>query len=317
VKVAGFALLGILVAIVLTALADDTYEAEALVAVQGPAPDERRPASAVVLAETYSQIADSDGFLEQARAQLAGGRLDVRELAERVEARRRPGAALVEITAEGPTRSDARGLATDVAGALVSLVREQARQRLTQVEDTLRERIADASDENERQDLQAELARQAGRAAEASTGLVVAARPVEPEDPLGKPWGRNLLLGLLFGTAAGLVLSLVRLPRPRPRARLAPEPTADVTPPEVRIVSPERGARVTGVVALRADARDGESGVAAVRFLVSTGTPDWTPLDASEWDTAGVPEGRYWLSAVATDRAGNAAASEPLPVTVG
>jgi hypothetical protein len=84
----------------------------------------------------------------------------------------------------------------------------------------------------------------------------------------------------------------------------------------VRIVAPERGARVTGVVPLRADARDDESGVAAVRFLVSTGTADWALLDGADWDTAGIPEGRYWLSAVATDRAGNSASSEPLPVNV-
>jgi capsular polysaccharide biosynthesis protein len=312
-RVATLALIGIVVAILLTALGDDTYEAQALVAVQGPSPDERRTASAVVQAETYAQIVDSDGFLEQARAQLAGGRLESRELADRVDARRRPGAALVEITAEGPTPADARGLATDVAGALVSFVQDQARQRATQIEDELRQQLADA-DEDERAALEAELARQTSSAAEAGTGVVIAARPVEPEDPVRKPWGRNLLLGLLFGTAVGLVLPLVRLPRRQPKAAPAP---ADVTPPEVRIVAPERGARLNGVIALRADARDDESGVAAVCFLVSTGTPDWALLDGSQWDTAGIPEGRYWLSAVATDRAGNSAASEPLPVTVG
>jgi hypothetical protein len=311
-RVAALALVGIAVAILLTALGDDTYRAQALVAVQGPSPDERRTASAVVQAETYAQIVDSDGFLEQARAQLAGGRLDSRELADRVDAHRRPGAALVEITAEGPTPADARGLATDVAGALVSFVQEQARQRATQIADELRRQLTGA-DEDQRAALQAELARQASRAAEAATGVVLAARPVEPEDPIGKPWGRNLLLGLLFGTALGLVLSLVRLPTREPKPAPA---AADVTPPEVRIVAPGRGSRVTGVVALQADARDDESGVADVRFLVSTGTPDWALLDGSRWDTAGVPEGRYWLSAVATDRAGNSAASEPLPVTV-
>ena len=281
--------------------------------MQGPSPDERRTASAVVQAETYAQVVDSEGFLEQARAQLAGGRLESQELADRVDAHRRPGAALVEITAEGPTPSDASGLATDVAGALVSFVQEQARQRATQIADELRRQLAGA-DEDEIAALQAELARQASGAAEAGTGVVIAARPVEPEDPVGKPWGRNLLLGLLFGAALGLTLSLVRLPRREPKPASAP---ADVTPPAVRIVTPERGARVTGVVALRADARDDESGVAAVRFLVSTGTPDWALLDGSQWDTAGIPEGRYWLSAVATDRAGNSAASEPMPVSVG
>lgn len=311
-RVAALALIGVAVAILLTALQNDTYEAQALVAVQGPSPDERRTASAVVQAETYAQIVQSEGFLEQARAQLAGGRLESRQLADRVDAHRRPGAALVEITAQGTTRADARGLATDVAGALVSFVQEQARQRATQIEDELRRQLAGA-DEDERGALRAELARETARAAEAATGVVIAARPVEPEDPVGKPWVRNLLLGLLLGVGAGLALGIVRLPRRQPRPAPAP---GDTTPPEVRIVAPERGARVTGVVALRADARDDESGVAAVRFLVSTGTPDWALLDGSDWDTAGIPEGRYWLSAVATDAAGNSASSEPLPVTV-
>ena len=311
-KVAALALAGVVVALLVTALQDDVYEAQALVAVQSGAPDERRQPTAVVQAETYAQIVDSDGFLEQTRAQLAGGGLEPGELDERVEARRRPGTALVEITAEGPTRADARGLATDVAGALVFFVQQQARQRATQIEDELRQRLTGA-DDDERAALQTELARQVSRAVEAATGVVIAARPVEPEDATGKPWARNLLLGLLLGISAGLVLSLVRLPR----RRQAPAPAAaDATPPVVRIVAPERGARVTGVVPLRADARDDESGVAAVRFLVSTGTADWALLDGAEWDTAGIPEGRYWLSAVATDRAGNSASSEPLPVNV-
>jgi capsular polysaccharide biosynthesis protein len=312
-KIAALALAGVVAALLLTALLDDAYEAEALVAVQGPSLDERQQPTAVVQAETYAQLVESEGFLEQVRAQLAGGRLTSGELEERIDARRRPGTALIEIQAEGPTPAEARGLAADAAGALVFLVRQQARQRATQIEDDLRQRVSSATDEGEVGALQAELARQAAHSVEAATAVVIAARPVEPEDALRKPWARNALLGLLLGTGAGIALSLIRLPHRR-EAR-APAP-ADATPPEVRIVAPERGARVTGVVALRADASDHESGVAAVRFLVSTGTADWALLAGAEWDTAGIPEGRYWLSAVATDRAGNSASSEPQPVTV-
>lgn len=312
-KVAALALAGVLVALLLTALQDDVYEAQALVAVQGPGPDVRRQPTAVVQAETYAQLVESGGFLEQARAQLAGGRLESRELQDRVEASRRTGTAMVEIAAEGPTRADARGLATDVAGALVFFVQQHARQRAVQVEDELRRRLSGADDE-ERAALQAELAGQVVRTVEAATGVVIAARPVEPEDAEGKPWARNLLLGLLLGTGAGIAVSLVRLP---PRREAPARAVVDSTPPVVAIVAPERGAHVTGVVPLRADARDDESGVAAVRFLVSTGTADWALLDGADWDTAGIPEGRYWLSAVATDGAGNSASSEPLPVNVG
>ncbi|MGH3102743.1 MAG: Ig-like domain-containing protein [Gaiellaceae bacterium] len=89
----------------------------------------------------------------------------------------------------------------------------------------------------------------------------------------------------------------------------------DNTPPAVKLVSPEHGATLVGAIRLQAEAADEGSGVASVTFHLSTGEASWREIPA-EWDTTDVPDGAYWLSAVATDRAGNQAATAPRPVRV-
>lgn len=80
--------------------------------------------------------------------------------------------------------------------------------------------------------------------------------------------------------------------------------------PLVRLQEPERdGARFR----LRAEAEDAGSGVASVSFMVSDGSAEWTEIPA-EWEPPA--PGVWWLCAVATDRAGNQAGSELVPVRV-
>jgi hypothetical protein len=98
------------------------------------------------------------------------------------------------------------------------------------------------------------------------------------------------------------------------RARGAREATpvvVDNTEPVVTLAAPRLA---QGVVLLDADAADEGSGVESVTFMVSHGGPEWTEV-APEF----APErpGVYWFSAVAVDRAGNRAASEPVPLQVG
>jgi hypothetical protein len=98
----------------------------------------------------------------------------------------------------------------------------------------------------------------------------------------------------------------------------ASEPVAvfvDNAPPAVALVAPAEGARVSGVVRLEAEAADEGSGVASVAYHLSAGGPDWTEIP-QDWDTTGLGAGTYWLSAVATDRAGLAAATPPRAVVV-
>ena len=107
----------------------------------------------------------------------------------------------------------------------------------------------------------------------------------------------------------------------------ASEPVAVVVDngaPEVSLVAPAPGDAVNGSVVLRAEAEDAGSGVGHVEFMLSNGSPDWQALaDVSPpkleatWDARGLAPGTYWLCAIATDRAGNAAASAPVPIVVG
>jgi hypothetical protein len=95
-----------------------------------------------------------------------------------------------------------------------------------------------------------------------------------------------------------------------PGSREATPVMVDNTPPTVALPPPRLSG---GVVLLDAQAEDAGSGVASLTYMVSSGGPEWTEI-SSEF----APErpGVYWFSAVAADRAGNKATSEPVPVRV-
>ena len=97
----------------------------------------------------------------------------------------------------------------------------------------------------------------------------------------------------------------------------------DNRPPDVALLSPGAGDSVDGPVPLRAEAEDAGSGVGRIEFMLSDGSPNWQgvadvspPELEARWDARGLQPGTYWLCAIATDRAGNAAASAPVPVVV-
>ena len=96
-----------------------------------------------------------------------------------------------------------------------------------------------------------------------------------------------------------------------PGAREATPVVVDNTPPTVALSPPRLS---DGVVLLDAEAEDAGSGVASVGYMVSTGGPEWTEIPS---EFAPEQPGVYWFCAVAADRAGNRAASEPMPVQVG
>ena len=94
----------------------------------------------------------------------------------------------------------------------------------------------------------------------------------------------------------------------------------DNTPPTVTLATPEAA---EGGYLLSAEAEDGGSGVASVRFELAEGgsaTPDWQELATVDsptsgasyettFDTSGRPDGTYLVRAVATDAVGNEADS--------
>ncbi len=94
--------------------------------------------------------------------------------------------------------------------------------------------------------------------------------------------------------------------------------TVDNTLPTVALTAPATTSRVTGIVTLSANASDALSGVARVEFYRGTtliGTSTTAPYSVT-WDTGPVVNGAQSLTAKAFDRAGNAATSGAISVTV-
>lgn len=336
------ALAGLVAGVLLTALSDEAYRAKTLLEVSA-APDPGAPAReadrlpAVVLAETYARMLDDDAFLAGITGQVAAGRLSGEELAERVGVTHPDGSALVELTAEGPSRQEAQAVASDVVSAFVALVQQLARQRTRQLEDELRRRMkelgAGPAATAERAALAAELAQVATRGVEQAASVRAAAAPFAPADRVRPETLQNLVGGLLLGLVVGLGATLLRRRAPAEVAVAVepepvavepePEPAVDETPPRVALEGPAPESTVAGSVPLRLEAWDEESGVASLELLVSDGGAEWRPLATYEadvvdveWDSTALPDGVYWLSAVARDRAGHAAATAPLPVLV-
>jgi endonuclease G len=94
-------------------------------------------------------------------------------------------------------------------------------------------------------------------------------------------------------------------------------PAADVTPPAVALDGLVPGARVAGLVRLRASASDA-SGVSSVDFAVD-GAPVATATDEPwtvAWDSSPAENGRHDLTAIAHDFAGNTGVSTAVTVSV-
>jgi hypothetical protein len=100
--------------------------------------------------------------------------------------------------------------------------------------------------------------------------------------------------------------------------------TPDTTPPSVQMTAPAAGSTVSGSVVVTASASDNRA-VAGVQFQVTNlatsattnlGAPVTSSPYQTTWNTSGLPNGQYALSAVATDTAGNTATAAGVKVTV-
>jgi hypothetical protein len=103
----------------------------------------------------------------------------------------------------------------------------------------------------------------------------------------------------------------------RPFLRITFSQSGDATPPTVAITAPASGTVVSGAVTITADASD-DTGVAGVQLHLN-GAPLGGELSAPyalNWNSQGVANGGYTLTAVARDMAGNSTLSAPVNVTV-
>jgi len=92
----------------------------------------------------------------------------------------------------------------------------------------------------------------------------------------------------------------------------------DTVAPTIVVTSPANGAIVNGNIKVVASPADANSGIASVTFYVD-GSPLGTAASAPwqiPWNTKKSTRGQHVLSAVATDRAGNAQTSASVTVTV-
>ncbi len=95
---------------------------------------------------------------------------------------------------------------------------------------------------------------------------------------------------------------------------------ADVTVPTVSMTAPTTGSTVSGSsVVLSANASDNDA-IAGVQFKLDTvtliGAEDLSAPYATTWDSTGVSDGAYQLTAVARDNSNNQATSSVIEVTV-
>ena len=94
--------------------------------------------------------------------------------------------------------------------------------------------------------------------------------------------------------------------------------TRDATAPSVSLSSPQPNAKLKGTLTVAASAAD-DVGVVGVQFQyngVNLGAEDTSAPYAVTAYTTSVPNGRYTLTAVARDAAGNRSTSAPVTVTV-
>jgi hypothetical protein len=92
----------------------------------------------------------------------------------------------------------------------------------------------------------------------------------------------------------------------------------DTTPPTVAITAPANGAKVSGTIAVSANATDNVS-VASVQFLLdgaSVGAALLASPYSYSWDTTKTSNGSHLLTAIAKDGAGNSATSAAVTVSV-
>ena len=92
----------------------------------------------------------------------------------------------------------------------------------------------------------------------------------------------------------------------------------DTVPPQVSVSTPVNGATVSGTVSVTATASD-NSAVAGVQFKVAgtnVGSEDTTSPYSVSWNTTGLTNGNYSITAVARDTNQNTATSMPVVVSV-
>lgn len=226
----------IALAVLVTRRADRVYQASATIQVvsgnTSPSGNDAFDAQLASqgLATTYATLLVDRGFLEQIRAEVAGGRLSTGELLRRLDASAIKDTALVELSAEGPTPEEARAIASDVVKGFLNTIEAESRRRTERFQTRIQEQISqineqiatlrqgDAGQNDEQIDslrtAKTALTQQlgglvAGGIAQAAN-VTLAAPPTGSSTPVRPRPLLNLVAGFLLGLIVGSALAYLR-----------------------------------------------------------------------------------------------------------
>jgi len=180
------------------------------------------------LAQNYSTLLVSPGFLSQVRPQVDGGKLSLDSLQSRLSATVPASSALVRLTATGPSPGEAQNVAQQVITGFLANLQSTAATRTAQLQGQLQQSIANlnaqisalrASGANpesisalnaSRQALINQNATLVANGVAQGTSVTESAAPVASSSPTSPKRSLNLLGGLLLGVLLGVALAWAR-----------------------------------------------------------------------------------------------------------
>jgi non-specific protein-tyrosine kinase len=222
----------VILAAFVTAISGRVYAASAIfqvsAAVSQTTDSFQNEQASQALAKTYATLITDRSFLAKIRPRVARGRFSIQELEERIGASAIENTTLVRMTVEGPSAKGATLLATDVAGAFLTVVRRdavlrnnhQAREiqaqitRISNEIDQLTRSGGNAekikSDVLARAALTDQLAAIVGDSVRQSGSVSLSAPPTASSSPIRPRPVLNIAAGVMLGLLFGLVLAWLR-----------------------------------------------------------------------------------------------------------
>jgi capsular exopolysaccharide synthesis family protein len=226
---------GVVLAVVATKTSAKVYQANSIIQVDtGTASGAANLNPAEVqlanqnLASTYSTLITDRGFLAEIQPHIYGGRLSTPELERRLSAHAITGTSLVKLSAQGPSPSDARRLAGEVATQFVKslqrgaikatgVLQQQVQLQINQLSSRIASlrRSGASTDEiaslvGARAELVRQLAAITANQIAAGNSVSITAPPTGPAGPVQPRPVLNLLAGLLVGLLVGVLLAWLR-----------------------------------------------------------------------------------------------------------
>jgi len=222
---------GVALAVLATKQAAKVYEATAILQVNAgtststnQSPSDVQVANGILASTTATRIG-SRSFLDQVRLRVFGARLSTSDLQSRTSAKAIMNTALVELITTGPSPSDARRLAADIAQAYKQQAKAESEARSSSQQAELQAKIAAVTATIRRtsstadvealrgaqSSLQAQLANIIAAGIQEGQSVGLTAPPTASSAAIRPRPVLNLIAGIMLGLLAGIGLSWLRL----------------------------------------------------------------------------------------------------------